>query len=392
MTVYGFGLEEHVDSGTGTIENNTYYYSLAGRLIGELTGTTPSTSIFLTDALGSVLTTFSTAAGTAKVLANQVYGPYGTQRYTSGTMGTAKGFTGQYNDPFTGLDYYNARYYDPVVGVFVSADTVQGNPQGMNPYAYVGGNPETKNDPTGNVVVCPDSCGGGPPPPPPPPTGCTSGCKSSGPPTPTPGNCGGNLTAAQCAKGGQSKQNDISNLQGWITWLKIGVSGFTLLADIYQLAKDWNEQTGFSKIIELLGNAISIVGDVLSIVSQIASAFHSAAIQTVADKIGWIFNTVATVYKAARSVIHTPWGALVQMGIVVAFYSLRVALFGGSLTGLIAPLLFQIAEKATGFDLKKVFQAGGSGFQAMWQYSQSQVDVLNGESIPQYCQSNPGKC
>jgi RHS repeat-associated protein len=75
-------------------------------------------------------------------------------------MGTNKGFTGQYNDSLTGLDYYNARYYDPVVGVFLSADKVQGNPQGANPYAYVGGNPETKNDPTGNKVVCPDSCGG----------------------------------------------------------------------------------------------------------------------------------------------------------------------------------------------------------------------------------------
>src|SRR5216684_1027239 len=104
------------------------------------------------DSEGSVLSTFSNTAGTAALLGNQVYGPYGTQRYSSGgTMGTNKGFTGQYNDSLTGLDYYNARYYDPMVGVFLAADTVQGNPQGMNPYAYVGGNPETKNDPTGNM-------------------------------------------------------------------------------------------------------------------------------------------------------------------------------------------------------------------------------------------------
>ncbi|MFL5703902.1 MAG: RHS repeat-associated core domain-containing protein [Ktedonobacteraceae bacterium] len=150
MTVYAFGLEEHLYSGNGTSQGNTYYYSLAGRLVGELTGTTPKTNIFLTDPLGSVLATFSNTAGTAALLGNQVYGPYGTQRYSSvGTMGTNKGFTGQYNDSLTGLDYYNARYYDPVVGVFLAADTVEGNLQGMNPYAYVGGNPETKNDPTG---------------------------------------------------------------------------------------------------------------------------------------------------------------------------------------------------------------------------------------------------
>jgi YD repeat-containing protein len=99
MTVYAFGLEEHLYSGTGTNQGNTYYYSLAGRLVGELTGTTPKTNIFLTDPLGSVLATFSNTAGTAALLGNQVYGPYGTQRYSSGgTMGTNKGFTGQYTD------------------------------------------------------------------------------------------------------------------------------------------------------------------------------------------------------------------------------------------------------------------------------------------------------
>ncbi len=79
---------------------------------------------------------------------NQVYGPYGSSRYSQGTMGTTKGFTGQYADA-TGLDYFNARYYDPVIGRFLSADPVQGNTSGMDPYAYVGGNPETLVDPSG---------------------------------------------------------------------------------------------------------------------------------------------------------------------------------------------------------------------------------------------------
>ena len=112
--------------------------------------------ISLTDALGSVIATFSNVVGSAAVLANQVYGPYGTQRYQSGPMPTytTKGFTGQYADSVTGLDYYNARYYDPVAGVFLSADSVQGNMQGMNPYGYVGGNPETRNNPTGLCPFC----------------------------------------------------------------------------------------------------------------------------------------------------------------------------------------------------------------------------------------------
>jgi RHS repeat-associated protein len=108
-----------------------------------------------------VLATFSNVAGSAAVLGNQVYGPYGAQRYQSGSMGTSKGFTGQYNDSVSGLDYYHARYYDPVAAVFLSADVVQGNMAGMNPYDYVGGNPETWSDPTGQMYAPPRGGGGG---------------------------------------------------------------------------------------------------------------------------------------------------------------------------------------------------------------------------------------
>lgn len=155
MTVYAFGLEEHVyqyaGSGNSAVNSgNTYYYYLGDQLIGTLSGiTAQSTSFMLTDTLGSVISTISNTAGTAAVLGNQEYGPYGNKLYSAGTSGTAKGFTGQYGDDLTGLDYYNARYYDPVVGRFLSADVVQGNQQGDDPYAYVSGNPETHSDPGG---------------------------------------------------------------------------------------------------------------------------------------------------------------------------------------------------------------------------------------------------
>src|SRR5262249_39082133 len=148
MTVYAFGVEEHLYSGSGVNQGNTYYYMLGGHLVGGATGT--NTNTFLTGALGSVITTISATAGSAAVQGNQAYGPYGNSRYRAGTMGTAKGFTGQYQDA-TGLDYYGARYYDPVVGRFLSVDTVEGNGVGIDPYAYVGGNPETDTDPTGQV-------------------------------------------------------------------------------------------------------------------------------------------------------------------------------------------------------------------------------------------------
>ncbi len=149
MTAYVFGLEEHSYFNSGGHKGDLYYYTLGGRLLGALDNT-GKTTFDLSDALGSVLASFSSAAGIAAIKGNQVFGPYGNARDSQGTINTAKGFTGQYNDSLTGLDYYGSRYYDQVAGVFLSADIVQGNGSGMNPYAYVGGNPETFNDPTGH--------------------------------------------------------------------------------------------------------------------------------------------------------------------------------------------------------------------------------------------------
>ena len=65
LTVYAFGLEEHVYSSSGSNQSNAYYYTLGGRLIGELNGS--ATQFLLTDALGSVLASVSNVAGSAAV-------------------------------------------------------------------------------------------------------------------------------------------------------------------------------------------------------------------------------------------------------------------------------------------------------------------------------------
>jgi RHS repeat-associated protein len=69
-------------------------------------------------------------------------------------------FTGKKRDSETGLDYFGARYYSNGLGRWVSPDwaakptTVPyaefGNPQSLNLYAYVGGNPASKADPDGH--------------------------------------------------------------------------------------------------------------------------------------------------------------------------------------------------------------------------------------------------
>ena len=149
LTTYPFGTEEHqYDSSGNPIGTGTYYYTFAGKLIGVLLGT--SMECVLTDDLGSVRTAITNQAGTATVVGYMGYGPFGFVQYHAGQTGTNKGYTGQDTDPLSGLDYYVARSYDPVVGLFLSADTVQSNLKGFDPYASVGENPETLTEPSGH--------------------------------------------------------------------------------------------------------------------------------------------------------------------------------------------------------------------------------------------------
>jgi RHS repeat-associated protein len=63
-------------------------------------------------------------------------------------------FTGQRTDDNTGLYYYNARYCDPSIGRFISADTIVPNPakpQTLNWYFYCLNNPLKYVDPSGHA-------------------------------------------------------------------------------------------------------------------------------------------------------------------------------------------------------------------------------------------------
>jgi RHS repeat-associated protein len=128
---------------TGVV--TTSYY-LGGQLVANRVGTT--LSYIHQDSLSST-SVMSTSTGTLD--SSMTFYPFGDCRFSQGTLGTDKKFTGQQLDG-TGLYYYNARYYDPTVGRFISADTVgikQNNPQTLNRYTYCFNNPLTFNDPTG---------------------------------------------------------------------------------------------------------------------------------------------------------------------------------------------------------------------------------------------------
>jgi RHS repeat-associated protein len=161
-TVYLGDQEEIVSSGSSTTAY-TYFYAQGRRIAVGVTPSYPGTTTFYylaSDGLGSATVAFNGGGTTAAIV---LYAPYGSTRYSSGTMPTDYGFTGQHADSSSGLDYYGARYYDPIAAQFASADTVIPgygfDIWGLSRYAYVAGNPVLRTDPSGRVAEA-DNLGG----------------------------------------------------------------------------------------------------------------------------------------------------------------------------------------------------------------------------------------
>lgn len=105
----------------------------------------------LTDQLGSVIRQINEAGQTQGMTS---YSPYGEASTSGDDLGNSTEYTGRENDG-TGLYFYRARYYDPVLKRWVSEDPI-GVTGGVNRYAYVNGNPASAIDPTGLLtsMVC----------------------------------------------------------------------------------------------------------------------------------------------------------------------------------------------------------------------------------------------
>ena len=76
------------------------------------------------------------------------YTPQGAMIGSGGSVGNPYRWKGREWDAEAGLYYVRARYYDPVVGRFVSEDPI-GTAGGPNPYAFAAGDPVNFSDPSG---------------------------------------------------------------------------------------------------------------------------------------------------------------------------------------------------------------------------------------------------
>ncbi|HLG75981.1 MAG TPA: hypothetical protein VKX46_06175 [Ktedonobacteraceae bacterium] len=170
----------------------------------------------------------------------------------------------------------------------------------------------------------------------------------------------------------------------------------TFVADLLALIKDLLKASGVLKVLEVIGNFLSLIGDGLTILSQIATIFHWTGLQPIIDGLGVITNALGAVYKGIRAALATPWGAIAAGILVTGFYALRMTLFGGpGLSVLVAPVLYALATHVTdGKDnpWKYGALAASSALQAWWSYDQYQIDILSNESTATYCQNSPTRC
>ncbi|WKZ50325.1 MAG: RHS repeat-associated core domain-containing protein [Anaerolineales bacterium] len=128
-----------------------YYFAGSTRIAVRKDGTL---SFLLSDHLGSSsVTTNANGAKTASAL----YKAFGETRYTLGSLGTDYKFTGQREEASLGIYFFQARWFDPSLGRFLSPDTIvptstQGT-QAWDRYAFVNNNPVRYNDPTGHEIL-----------------------------------------------------------------------------------------------------------------------------------------------------------------------------------------------------------------------------------------------
>ncbi len=128
---------------------------LAGSLLAvrdrHFNASVPETKFQHTDALGSPVAV-SNAAGS--VIDRTDWAPYGAAINKPNYQGI--GYTGHVQDGLTGLTYMQQRYYDPQLGVFLSADPVTAHHSPVsqfNRYRYANNNPYKFKDPDGRVAI-----------------------------------------------------------------------------------------------------------------------------------------------------------------------------------------------------------------------------------------------
>ncbi|MEM7128869.1 MAG: PKD domain-containing protein [Chloroflexota bacterium] len=150
LTVFDKVSNESNASASVTPDSATKYYYLGADRVAMRNG---NGVLYLHgDHLGS---TILVTTNSGQIASEKRYYPYGEERFKDGNQATDISFTGQRIEFGFDLMDYQARYYSPRLGKFISPDTIIPEPtfsQDWNRYMMVRGNPLKYTDPTGNTI------------------------------------------------------------------------------------------------------------------------------------------------------------------------------------------------------------------------------------------------
>ncbi|UOG58933.1 RHS repeat-associated core domain-containing protein (plasmid) [Leptospira noguchii] len=144
-----FGLEFIESENVITSVNNVYLNGVRIAALNEA----GALAYYLTDQVDSVSTVLDDEGNT---LSQMQYLPYGETFVQRGDLNFSPKYNSQELDRESGFYFFNARYYDPGIARFTSADTIidgEFDTQGWNRFSYVKGNPIGAKDPTGHCSV-----------------------------------------------------------------------------------------------------------------------------------------------------------------------------------------------------------------------------------------------
>lgn len=148
------GALVHVEkiAGAGQSAERSDYITAGGKAIARVVKNGPVYYSY-SDHLGSPVTTMRSDTG---AIERERYTPFGIAMDNPPSLTDQAGFTGHIKDSATGLNYMQARYYDPIMGRFLSIDPVtfldQPYPGQFNRYAYTWNDPINANDPDGEFL------------------------------------------------------------------------------------------------------------------------------------------------------------------------------------------------------------------------------------------------